>query len=372
MKNPASDLEQGEPASLPLTFPCGLVMKNRFMLAPMTNSQSHEDGSLSDDEFNWLSLRAKGGFGLTMTCASHVQKVGQGFVGQLGIFSDDHIEGHSRLATAIKSEGSLAVIQLHHAGTRSPEGLIGQQAVCPSSDEETGARALRLEEVHELRDDFIRAAVRAKTAGYDGVEIHGAHGYILTQFISQQYNHRDDEYGGSLANRAKLVFEIAQGIRQECGGRFLLGVRLSPERYGLKLLETLQLAQQLIDSELFDFLDVSLWDCFKPPEEEDHKEQSLLEHVMSLDKKNVKLTVAGKIGRGKQVQEVLDAGADFVTIGRAAILHYDYPRRVIEDSDFEPITTPVSAAYLKEQGLGPAFVAYMRRWKNFVTEDPKE
>ena len=150
-----------------LQFSCGLSMKNRFMLAPMTNSQSHEDGTLSDDEFHWLTLRAKGGFGLTMTCASHVQKVGQGFVGQLGIFDDIHIDGHRRLAAAIKSEGSLAVVQLHHAGIRSPEELIGQKPVCPSNNEETGARALSLDEVRELRDDFIRAAVRAKNAGYD-------------------------------------------------------------------------------------------------------------------------------------------------------------------------------------------------------------
>ncbi|MEE2902423.1 MAG: NADH:flavin oxidoreductase [Myxococcota bacterium] len=344
-------------------------MKNRFMLAPMTNSQSHEDGTLSDDEFHWLTLRAKGGFGLTMTCASHVQKVGQGFVGQLGIFDDIHIDGHRRLAAAIQSEGSLAVAQLHHAGLRSPEELIGEKPVCPSNDEETGARALSLEEVGELRDDFIRAAVRAKKAGYDGVEIHGAHGYILTQFISEQYNHRDDAYGGSFANRVRIIFEIAQGIRQQCGDTFLLGVRLSPERFGLKLKEILKLAQQVIDSTLFDFLDISLWDSFKAPHEEEQKHRSLLEHVASLDMKDVKLTVAGKIGSSKQVQQILDAGVDFVSIGRAAILHYDYPMRVMADSEFEPISNPVSANYLKEQGLAPAFIKYMRRWKGFVSEE---
>ena len=349
-----------------LQFSCGLRMKNRFMLAPMTNSQSHEDGTLSDDEFHWLTLRAKGGFGLTMTCASHVQKVGQGFAGQLGIFDDIHIDGHRRLAAAIKSEGSLAVVQLHHAGMRSPEELIGQKPVCPSNNEETGARALSLDEVRELRDDFIRAAVRAKSAGYDGVEIHGAHGYILTQFISEQYNHRDDEYGGSLANRARIIFEIAEGIREQCGGNFLLGVRLSPERFGLKLQEILELAQQVIDSELFDFLDVSLWDSFKAPQEEEQKHRTLLEHITTLDMKAVKLTVAGKIGSSKQVQQILAAGVDFVSVGRAAILHYDYPMKVMADPEFEPVSNPVSASYLKEQGLGPAFIEYMRRWKGFV------
>ena len=89
-----------------VVFKSGFAMKNRFMLAPLTNSQSHEDGRLSDDEFHWLTMRAKGQFGLTMTCAAHIQAIGKGFPGQLGIFSDDHLEGHIRLAKAIKAEDS--------------------------------------------------------------------------------------------------------------------------------------------------------------------------------------------------------------------------------------------------------------------------
>ena len=168
-----------------VTFRCGLSMPNRFMLAPMTNSQSHADGRLSDEEFHWLTMRAKGGFGITMTCAAHVQAIGQGFPGQLGIFADLHLEGHKRLAAAINAEGVLSVIQLHHAGLRSPSRLIGQAPVSPSGDEGMGARALSHAEVCQLRDDFIMAALRAQWAGYHGVEIHGAHGYVLTSFSVQ-------------------------------------------------------------------------------------------------------------------------------------------------------------------------------------------
>ena len=107
-----------------IIFPCGAKMKNRFMLAPLTNTQSHEDGILSDEEFHWLTMRAKGQFGLVMTCASHVQAVGKGFPGQLGTFDDKHLEGHIRLAKAIQAHGSLAVLQLHHAGMRSDPKLI--------------------------------------------------------------------------------------------------------------------------------------------------------------------------------------------------------------------------------------------------------
>ena len=130
-----------------ITFPCGATMKNRFMLAPLTNQQSHEDGQLSNDELKWLTMRAEGEFGLVMTCASHVQEVGKGFPGQLGIFSDHLIEGHKKLTTNIKEQGSLAVIQLHHAGMRTPVELINKNPVCPSNNEETNARGLTLEEV---------------------------------------------------------------------------------------------------------------------------------------------------------------------------------------------------------------------------------
>ena len=224
-------------------FPCGAKMKNRFMLAPLTNTQSHEDGVLSDEEFNWLTMRAKGQFGLVMTCASHVQAIGKGFPGQLGIFDDKHIEGHTRLAKAIQSHGSLAVIQLHHAGMRSDPKLIEGAPVAPSAVERKGARAMSLEEVKQLRDDFIQAGARAKKSGYDGVEIHGAHGYIVAQFLSQSINQRTDEYGGDLENRARLLFEIINGIRRACGGEFMIGVRLSPERFGMQLNEMKILCQ---------------------------------------------------------------------------------------------------------------------------------
>lgn len=339
------------------------------MLAPMTNTQSHEDGTLSDEEYRWLTMRAEGGFGLVMTCASHVQEVGKGFSGQLGIFGDQHIPGHTQLAARIKSHGSLAVIQLHHAGGRSPQEIIGQSPVGPSDNEKYGTRALSLDEVHQLRDDFITAAVRAQKSGYDGVEIHGAHGYILAQFLSSSLNHRTDQYGGTLENRARLIFEIVDGIREACGPEFLLGVRLSPERFGMVLPEMLEISQRLCDEGNVDFLDISLWDCFKYPEDDAYKNKTLLEHVTGLDFKKVRLTVAGKIQSGHDVQKILDAGVDFVSIGKAAVLHHDFPKQVLSNPDFEPIRTPVSVDYLHKEGLSPAFIRYMHRWPDFVAQE---
>ena len=350
----------------PLLFRCGSIMKNRFMLAPLTNQQSFEDGQLSDEEFRWLSMRDQGQFGLVMTCASHIQEVGKGFSGQLGIFSDDHIDGHKRLTSKIKEYGSLALIQLHHAGMRSPSDLIGQAPVCPSANKKTGARALSLQEVKQLRDDFVYAAVRAKKSGYDGVEVHGAHGYILSQFISKEINKRTDDYGGSLGNRSRLLFEIIEGIREACGKNFILGVRLSPEKFGMELSEIKKLCSQFAEEAKIDFLDISLWDSFKLPEDSRFQNITLLEHFTSLDLKQVKLTVAGKIRNGQEVRQILDAGVDFVTIGRSAILHHDFPVKVIENPDFKSIETPVSKEYLHNEGLSDTFISYLGRWPNFV------
>lgn len=349
----------------PVTFACGLQMKNRFMLAPLTNLQSHDDGTLSDDELNWLTMRAKGQFGLVMTCATSVQSVGRCWKGQLGIHDDMHIEGHERLTRALRQLGSLSVVQLHHGGVRASVELTGQQVVAPSDSEKYKARALSLQEVEQLRDDFIAAAVRAQKAGYDGVEVHGAHGYMITQFISTQFNQRSDRYGGSLENRARLLFEIVDGIRKACGNGFLLGVRLSPERFGMQLSEAVAICQQLIDGGQIDFLDVSLWDVFKDSEE---TQKPLLDYFTELDTKQVKLTVAGKIYDGTTVNQVLSSGVDLVTIGKAAILHHDFPAKVIADPGFKSIDTPVTPDYLRKEGLGESFITYMRSWQGFVVD----
>ena len=353
----------------PLTFIRGPSMKNRFMLAPLTNLQSHDDGVLSDEEFNWLTMRAKGGFGLTMTCAAHVQATGQGFPGQLGIFGNEHLKGLTRLAAAIKAQDSVAICQLHHAGMRSPAELIGATPVCPSDNEETGARALSHAEVIALRDDFIAAAVRAEKAGFDGVEIHGAHGYVLCQFFSSEINVRDDEYGGSLENRYRILFEIVDGVREQCRDDFMLGVRLSPERFGMKLKEVTEIAQQLFDSGQIDFLDMSLWDVFKEPIEEDMQGRSLLSYFTELDRKQVRLGIAGKIRTPAEAERAIADGVDWIMLGRAAILNHDFPLKQQNNPDFMPASLPASRAHLENEGVSEKFIDYLSSWKGFVAED---
>lgn len=353
-------------AASPLSFTRGPAMANRMMLAPLTNLQSQVDGVLSDDEIKWLTMRAEGGMGLVMTAAAHVQRQGQGFPGQLGIWSDDHIPRLIELASAIKANGSLSAVQLHHAGIRSPRDVIGEDPQGPFADAETGSRALTTAEVEQLRDDFIAAAVRAEQAGFDGVEIHGAHGYILAQFLDAENNQRTDGYGGSFENRKRIIFEVIDGIRAATRADFQVGLRLSPERFGIRTAEALQLAEEVMIGGKLDYLDMSLWDCFKEPQDPDYAGQSLINLFTALPRGNARLGVAGKIMDAAKVQACLDAGADFVLVGRGAILHHDFAKRVIADPDFASTATPVTRAHLRAEGLGEAFVDYMASWKGFV------
>lgn len=352
----------------PVSFPRGPAMKNRFMLAPLTNQQSHPDGRLSDDEFRWLTMRAEGGFGLTMTCASHVQAVGIGFPGQLGVFGDEHLDGLARLAGAIKAKGSASALQLHHAGNRADKHLVDIR-VCPSDDPETGARGLSPAEVEQLRDDFVAAAKRAERAGFDGVEVHGAHGYILAQFLSHEINVRTDRYGGSIENRARIIFEIIDGIRAACRPDFQVGLRLSAERFGLRLPEIRDVAAEILRQEKIDYLDMSLWDVTKEPIEEEFQGRTLMSYFTDLPRGQVRLGAAGKVMSAERAAAVIEAGCDFVLIGRAAILRHDFPERVRRDPNYDSPRFPVTAQHLRDEGLGETFISYLRSWPRFVAEE---
>ena len=354
--------------SEPLTLARGPAWPHRIALAPLTNWQSHADGTLGEDEYRWLTMRAQGGFALTMTCAAHVQQGGQGFPGQLGNWSDAHLPGLTRLAQGINSAGGVSAAQIQHSGRRSDIKLTGQQPVAPWDDAETGARALTTAEVHQLIEDFILAAVRAEKAGFHGAELHSAHGYLLGQFLDAQ-NQRSDGFGGSFEHRTRVLMAIIDGVRSRTGSHFQLGVRLSPERFGATMVESLALAKNLMTSGLIDYLDMSLWDCFRLPNDDDHKGQLLIDHFAALPRGNTRLGVAGKVMDAATAQRCLNAGADFVLIGRGAMLHHNFARRALADSSFACIERPVTRAHLQAEGLGPAFLTYVAStWQNFVVD----
>jgi 2,4-dienoyl-CoA reductase-like NADH-dependent reductase (Old Yellow Enzyme family) len=333
-------------------------MRNRLMLAPLTNQQSHDDGTLSDEEYRWLTMRATGGFGLTMTCAAHVQEVGRGFAGQLGTFDDRHVEGLGRLARGLNAAGTVSYVQLHHAGIRAATAVTGLQAVGASDDAESGARALTTAEVEQVVADFVAAARRAQRAGFHGVEVHGAHGYLVCQFLSPEVNRRSDRYGGSLDNRSRLLFEIVDGIRAECGDALAISVRLSPQRFGMRIDEVIEVYGRLIADGTVDLISMSLGDVEREPEES-HHHVPLSQLFADLPRGNVRLGVAGRLYTPTDIQRVLDRGVDIAVLGRAGILHHDYPLRAGADTAWTPRRPPVDRRTLAAEGVSARFVDYL-------------
>jgi 2,4-dienoyl-CoA reductase-like NADH-dependent reductase (Old Yellow Enzyme family) len=350
----------------PIAFKNGASAHNRVALAAMTNLQSHADGSLSDAELHWLDCRAEGGFGIVTTCASHVARDGQAWAGELGIFDDSLLPGLEKLASTLHAHGAFSLVQLFHGGLRADAALIGERP-WSANDVADGPRAATEADLTRVIRQFAEAAVRAHKAGFDGVELHGAHGYLLGQFLSSIDNTRTDGWGGSIENRARLIREVTRAVRASVPASFVVGVRISPEDFGqargLDLDESLQVAKWLVEDGI-DFLHLSLWksqnNTAKRPE------QHALQEFRAVVPADVRLFVAGNLWTRADADQMVALGADIVALGRSGIANPDWPTR-IADPSWEPKRPPLSAAELVDRGLSPGFVEYMRRWKGFVS-----
>lgn len=362
---------------LPYTFQrSGFIAKNRIVLAPMTNGQSLEDGTLGDDEYRWLMRRAREGFGMLVTCAAHVSQDGQGWPGELGVYDDTHIPGLQRLAAGLHEEGALGVVQLFHGGARSPIHVTGSQPWSASAhiytvgSKDIEVREATPEDIQRVTDDFIKAALRVREAGFDGVELHGAHGYLIHQFLSAQTNHRTDSYGGDAEHRSRFLTDILTGIRAACGDEFIVGVRISPEdKYtfkGIDFDESVCLAVRLADLGA-DFIHVSPWNALKKPDKYPESDKPLITWFREALPTDVPVMVAGEIWSRQEARQALDLGADFVALGRAGIGIPDWPTRA-RDEHFVPALPPYTPAHLRECDLSDAFIGYMRRWQGFVED----
>lgn len=373
---PGATLPAMSPPDLhdPFVFARGPRAPNRVVLAAMTNKQSHPDGTLGEDELTWLAARARGGFGTVTTCALHVSPDGQGWDGELGAFGDEHLPGLTRVAAACRAEGGLALAQIVHTGSRAPSRLTGQQPWSASAfvlDEPRfeAPRAATEEDIRRTIEAFAAAAGRCAAAGFDGVELHAAHGYLLCQFLGTLTNTRDDAWGGSPERRQALLREVLAAARAATPEGFLVGVRLSPEvpAQGLVLDESLAAARQLV-ADGADFVHASLWDSFAVPETRpdlDVPHTTLWRQTLGPE---VPLIVTGGIWTPGQAAQILAQGADLIGLARAAIAHPDWPRRAA-DPAWDPERPPYSAQRLRDAALGEVFVDYMRRWPDFVRED---
>lgn len=205
----------------------GFTIKNRIVFPPVVCFRyAGSDGIVVDRNLAHYKARAEGGPGIIITEATAVWKDGRLAPFQLGIWSDEHIPGLSRISEIVKKNNVLSLIQIHHAGVISPASVTKTPGGASADEKIPGSRSLPVDEIRLIRDAFIAGAMRAKKAGFDGVELHGAHGYLLTQFASSFFNKREDEYGGDFKGRMKLATEIIKGIRSVCGESFIIDYRL--------------------------------------------------------------------------------------------------------------------------------------------------
>ncbi|MDG1480772.1 MAG: NADH:flavin oxidoreductase [Myxococcota bacterium] len=351
------------------------TVANRFVVAAMTNMQSHPDGQLHPRELAWLRLRAEGGFGIVTTCAAHVRIDGQGWPGELGVFADHLLPGLTDLAGSITDAGSLGLVQIFHGGMRAPSALTGQTpwSATAFQIDRPGFEVPRPATESDILDTieaFASAAARCEAAGFGGVELHGAHGYLLAQFLGRNTNTRSDRWGGaSLKNRARLLLETLRAVRARTSERFIIGVRISPEitDIGIELDESLQVAAWLADAGA-DFVHASLWDAWGKTRAHPSDPVPLTTRFRAALPSACPLMVAGGVWTPRQAAEIQEQGADFIAMARVAIAHPDWPRRAQADPEYSPSRPPYTPQVLAEAGLSDVFIDYMRRWAGFVTD----
>ena len=233
-----------------------MSLKNRMIMAPLVTNYASENGGVTQRVIDYYQARAKGGIGLIIVEAACVDSSGgKTFPRQLLVDDDRLVVELEKLVGAIHQHGAKAALQIHHGGRVASSRYTGNEPVAPSPiPSRTGEtpRQLTGEEIEDLIVRFIQAGVRAKKAGFDGVEVHGTHGYLISQFLSAASNKRDDQYGGSVEKRARFLLEVLRGIRQEIGREYPVWCRLSGVEEGVEngitIEEAIQVARMAEDA----------------------------------------------------------------------------------------------------------------------------
>lgn len=335
-------------------FKNGVQLKNRVVMAPMTNFASHPDGTVSEAELNYYSRRSSG-VGMVITACIYVSPNGKGFNGEFSGASDDMIPSMRSLASAIKSKGAKAVLQIFHGGRECPPDLVPNgdvvSASAVASEQKAGVvpRELRHEEIVSIIRDFGIVTKRAIEAGFDGVEIHGANGYIVQQFFSPHSNRRDDEWGGNIEKRLKfplaLVDEVKRVVDEHAVEPFLVGYRFSPEEAttpGITMEDTFRLVDELVKKDV-DYLHVSLLDFWSTPRRGADESKTRMEWIQERVGHLVPVIGVGSIHTPDDAVKALETGVALIALGREIITEPDWVEKVIDGRE-EEIRTSLSKA----------------------------
>ncbi len=316
-------------------------LKNRIVMAPMVTQFTPESGEVSPVLRDYLAQRAKGGVGLIETEATCVDPAGKGWVNGLGLDRDGLVRSHVELTEAVHRCGAKIAVQLHHGGNRADLRATGGRLVgaSPVGDGDVMPEELTPEEIIAVARRFGEAAERAKRAGYDAVEIHGAHGYLLHQFLSPATNHRTDEYGGSPENRLRFSLEVVHSVRKAVGPDFPVIYRLSSEGgYGIE--DTVAFAKAW-EAAGVNALHVSIGGTapatLLPPETSPMAvPQGYLTEYAQAVKNAVSIPViaVGEIREPAFAEEVLEQGkADFIALARPLLADPDWGVKASQGRD---------------------------------------
>ncbi|HUT79985.1 MAG TPA: FAD-dependent oxidoreductase [Candidatus Bathyarchaeia archaeon] len=324
-------------------------MRNRIIMPGMDTNFGDEKGNITDKNLAYYELRAQGGTGLIIVEATYFDKAGRGTLNMLSIEKNSNINKLKKLSQAIRKHGAHSLVQIYHAGIQSTSFLTGEQIVGPSDipSKITGVvpKPLTKEMIKKLVENYAKACLRIKKAGFDGVEIHAGHGYLLNQFFSPIYNNRTDEYGGSLENRARLAIEVLQAVRQKCGELFIICFRINCDDYiegGLKVDDMAKIAVMLEDAGV-DLLNVTagVFDSpYYPIVPYMNQPKGVYADKAAIIKKAVKkvpISIVGRINTPQIAEDILQSGkADLVTMGRAIIADPFLPEKLTKNN-FEQI-----------------------------------
>lgn len=294
------------------------------------------DGFVARENLDHYEKLAKGGSGLIIVEATCVNEKGRLAKDQLGIWDDKYIDGLSQIVDICHENDTKVFIQLHHAGLRTSKSI--NEDTITSSDYDNGkvrARSLTIGEIHSIQQDFLDAAIRAEKAGFDGIELHGAHSYLMTQFFSSKVNKRTDEYGGSIENRMRIATEIIEKIKGKVGPNFIIGIRMGCNENNLETsIEMAKIFQNLG----VDYLHISTGFDNTPIDVEISEDFpcNWIVYGGTKIKENVEIPVitVNSIKTEEEVRYLTDNDlVDFVAVGRAQLADHNFVNHLREGED---------------------------------------
>ncbi|MEY8370242.1 NADH-dependent flavin oxidoreductase [Aerococcaceae bacterium 50-4] len=356
-----------------ITLRHGATLNNRIAMSPMQTHSGKRNGFVSEDTIKYYGARSKAA-GLLISEFHYVSENGgpsyrPGYPEQLAAYSDRHLEGLTKLASALKKDGNKAILQIHHGGRASVgQALSGQDVVAPSTIDfdflDYPIRELKEQEIEDIIKDFGQATVRAIKAGFDGVEIHGANHYLLQQFFSKLSNHRTDGWGGSLEKRMAfplaVVKEVKRVVSEQGPSDFIIGYRISPEEIhgpevGYDYKEATALVSEIVKNEL-DYIHLSLWGGYgSGPKGVDQSYAALFKSVLDDE---TKLLAVGGVFDEASAKDAVKNYTDIVVVGRGTLIDPQFALKIQEgrgEEIFQEIT-PENMDYVSwTEGLKEAF-----------------